>query len=112
VPDASAVPVNRNLLTNFGQVTMADCEQYARTYVTLQTRDAQNSMFLYQFLHDSLTEDAKAIMECNVPLHSINDIPVGAMFLKILVGKASIDTKAKVLLLREQVSSLYVKMGE
>jgi hypothetical protein len=112
VPDASAVPVNRNLLSNFGQVTVADCTRDARTYVGQQTRNAQNSMFLYQFLHDSLTDDAKAIMVSNVALYSINDVPAGAIFLKLLVGKASIDTKAKVLLLREQVATLYVKMGE
>jgi hypothetical protein len=44
--------------------------------------------------------------------HSIAKIPIGILYLKILIGKASIDTKAKVLLLREQVSNLHIKMGD
>jgi hypothetical protein len=112
VPDSSVPPIPRNLLTNFGQVTLADCNAHATTYYATQTRDAQNSMFLYQFLHESLTEEAKAIMVSNLALYSINDVPVGILYLKLLIGKASIDTKAKVLLLREQIANLHTKMGE
>lgn len=39
-------------------------------------------------------------------------MPSGPCFLKIIIGKASIDTKAKVLLLRETISNLHVKMNE
>jgi hypothetical protein len=112
VPDSSVPPVARNLLTNFGQVTLANCTAHATTYYATQTRNAQNSMFLYQFLHESLTEDAKAIMVSNLALYSIADVPIGILYLKLLIGKSSIDTKAKVLLLREQVSNLHIKMGE
>jgi hypothetical protein len=112
VPDNHVPPIQRNVLTNFGQVTLDDCHRHALTYHGTQTRDAQNSMFLYQFLHDSLSEDAKAIMVSNVTMYSIEGVPVGLLFLKLLIGKASIDTNAKVLLLREQVSSLHIKMRE
>jgi hypothetical protein len=112
VPDSSAPPVMRNLLTNFGQLTVANCTAHATTYYATQTRTAQNSIFLYQFLHESLTDDAKAIMVANLALYSIADVPIGILYLKLLIGKASIDTKAKVLLLREQISSLHTKMSD
>jgi hypothetical protein len=57
-----------------------------------------------------MTDDAKATMVSNVALYSLNDVPVGAHFLMILVGKSSIDTKARVLLLCEKVATLYVEM--
>jgi hypothetical protein len=112
VPDNLVPPVPRSVLTNFGQVTLDDCHRHALTYHGTQTRNAQNSMFLYQFLHESLTEEAKAIMVSNISMYSIDGVPVGLLFLKMLIGKSSIDTNAKVLLLREQVSSLHLKMKE
>jgi hypothetical protein len=112
VPDASVPPVPRNLLINFGQLTLENCRAHATTYYNTQTRNAQNSMFLYQFLHESLTEEAKAVMVSNLALYSITDIPIGILYLKLIIGKASIDTKAKVLLLREQVANLHVKIGD
>jgi hypothetical protein len=112
VPDAAAVPVQRNLLTNFGQVSLEDCSRHARTYYNQPNRNTQNSMFLYQFLCDSVTEEAKATMISNSTLYSLGDTPVWSMFLKVLIGKSSIDTKAKVLLLREQVANLYVKISD
>jgi hypothetical protein len=108
VPDSAAVA--RNMLTNFGQVTVQNCIDHATTYYQTQTRNAQNSMFLYQFLHESLTADAKAIMVSSLATYSLTDVPIGIIYLKILIGKSSIDTKAKVLLMREQVSNLHMKM--
>jgi hypothetical protein len=51
-------------------------------------------------------------MVSNLALYSINDVPVGILYLELLIGKASIDTKAKVLLLHEQIANLHIKMVE
>jgi hypothetical protein len=110
VPDGNAV--NRNLITNYGQLTLDNVTAHAINYVNQQNRDAQNSMLLYKYLLDSLTEEAKLIMVTMANQYHHNDLPVGALFLKSIIGRSSIDTKAKVLLLRESVSHLYMKMGE
>jgi hypothetical protein len=110
VPDDNAV--NRDLVTNYGQLTLANVSNHAAGYINLPIRDAQNSMMLYKYLLDSLSEDAKLVMVTMAHLYHINNIPVGSMFLKAIIGRASINTKAKVLLLRESVSHLYMKMVE
>jgi hypothetical protein len=82
------------------------------THYGTQKINAQNSIFLCQFLHQSLTDDAKAVMVSNLALYSISNVPVGILYFKLLIAKASIVTKAKVLLLCEQMSNLHIKMGE
>jgi hypothetical protein len=112
IPDGNAV--NRNLVTNYGQLTLANINIHAIAYIDTQTRNAQNSMMLYLYLLNSLTEDAKLVMiTMETQYHAgANNLPVGPLFLKSIVGRASIDTRAKISLLRESVSHLYMKMIE
>ena len=44
----------RNLLTHYGQVTLSNCTDHGISYVSTQTRDAQNNDMLFYFLVDSL----------------------------------------------------------
>jgi hypothetical protein len=85
---------------------------YAIAYINLPTRDAQNSMLLYKYLLESLTEDAKLVTVTMSHQYHHNNLPVGSLFLKSIIGRSSIDTKAKVLLLRESISHLYMKLIE
>jgi hypothetical protein len=112
IPDADGII--RNLITNYGQLTLANVNDHAAAYINTQTRNAQNSMMMYQYLLNSLTEEAKLVMITMESQYQAgaNNLPVGALFLKTIVGRASIDTKAKILLLRESVSHLYMKMIE
>jgi hypothetical protein len=110
VPDANAV--GRNLTTNYGQVTREQVQAHATTYIGVPNRHAQNAMMLYKFLMNSLTDDAKLTMLTMKEQYHVNNVPDGIMLLKAIVGRASIDTKAKVLLLRESISHLYIKMTE
>jgi hypothetical protein len=104
--------IHRDLVTNYGQLTLAHVSAHAIAYITLQTRDAQNSMLMYKYLLNSLTEDAKLVMVTMAHQYHALDMPSGPLFLKAIIGRSSIDTKAKVLLLRESVSHLHLKMIE
>jgi hypothetical protein len=108
IPDDAAV--NRNLITNYGQVTIANVRAHAITYITTPTRNAQNSMMLYLYLLNSLTEESKMTMITVHDQYHELGLPSGPMFLKSIIGRASIDSKAKILSLRQEVSQLYVKM--
>jgi hypothetical protein len=108
IPDTAGV--NRNLLTQYGQLTPTNCTNHARTYIGQQTRAAQNSMMFYQCLVNSLTEEASLSVMSNCSPFTIDETPSGTCFLKTIIGKASVDTRQKVLLLRETVSNLHVKM--
>jgi hypothetical protein len=91
---------------------MANVLAHANTYIGLPIRNAQNAMMLYKFLIDSLNDDARLTMLTLKEQYHVNDVPDGILLLKSIIGRASIDTKAKVLLLRESISHLYVKIND
>lgn len=111
IPDTAGV--NRNLLTDYGRVTMANCKAHATTYIANQVRDAQNSLMLYQFLVGSLTVAAglRLKSKTSAPFTVLNH-PSGTCFLKIIIGKASVDTMATVLILQQSLVTLDQKMIE
>jgi hypothetical protein len=110
IPDSSGT--TRDLSTNYGQLTITECQNHATTYVTRNERRAQDSMMMYQYLSNSLTEEATTMILSNKSSYYVNELPSGLCFLKTIIGRASIDTKARVMLLRETVANLHVKINE
>lgn len=110
IPDAAGIL--RNLITNYGQLDMQECLAFAQVVIAEQTRRAQNDMMMFQFVSNSLTSEARLKMVSNPSLYTVADTPSGLLFLKVLIGRSSIDTKAKTLLLRTEISSLPHKMIE
>jgi hypothetical protein len=110
IPDTAGTV--RNLITNYGQLTIDNCKTHAMTYIAAQNRRAQDSMMMFQCLSSSLTEEANVMMLSNPEAYTVNSTPSGPCFLKALIGKASIDSNAKVFLLRETLANLHIKMNE
>jgi hypothetical protein len=110
IPDSDGIP--RNLMTNYGQLTIQDCKTHAATYVNAHSRDAQNSIMLYHCVAHTLDEEASGIALSNPSEFTVDGQPSGVCFLKAVIGRATIDTRAKVRLLRATVSNLPVKIDE
>jgi hypothetical protein len=77
VPDSSPTPVPRNLITNFGMVSLENCQAHATTHVNATTRMAQDSMMLYFFILDSLTESAKLLVITEKESYTVANKPSG-----------------------------------
>ena len=91
---------------------MDNCRAYATGHVGLatatanNTRLSQDSMMLYQFLLNSLSDSAQLAMLSDKELYYLNDFPSGVCFLKAIIGRSSIDTNAKVTMLRKRIAKL------
>jgi hypothetical protein len=107
----------RNLLDCYGLVTIENCRVHADQHVGIpagspagtaaaDTRTAQDSMMLYQFLLNSLTDAAKLTILSDKDLYYVNGHPSGVCFLKVIIGRSSIDTNAKISLLRKKIARL------
>lgn len=112
VPDDTAVV--RNLISNFGQLSLANCRAHVLSFVNLQGRNAQNDVMLYFLLVNTMTESARtSTMKPESDYTNVvgtEEVHSGIMLLKVIIGKSTVDTKAKVLLLRQEVASLSYKM--
>jgi hypothetical protein len=63
-------------------------------------------MMLYQFLLNSLTEQANLTMLSDQETFTVAGQPDGVVFLKLIIGRTSIDTNAKVNMIRENIANL------
>jgi hypothetical protein len=80
IPDGTGTV--RDLSTNYGQLTLANCQAHAATYVTRNERRAQDSMMMYQFLLNSLNEEATTTVLSNKTSYYVSELPSGPCFLK------------------------------
>jgi hypothetical protein len=69
-------------------------------------------MMMYHCISDSLTSDFKAELMAEADLYTILGYSEGLCFLKLLVGKAQVDTLTTVNMLRASITNLRFKMVE
>ena len=112
IPDSSGIL--RNLVVNYGLLTINDCVAHATQQLApgQEARSAQDSDMLYQFLTDSLTDEAKIRVGTTPHLYTVGPRMSGACYLKVIIGKSMIDTDATINTLRIQISNLSTKMVE
>jgi hypothetical protein len=104
-------------LDSYGHVTTENCRAHANGHVSVpaglaagtaaaNTRIAQDSMMLYQSLNNSLTDTARLDILADKDLYNVNGHPSGVCFLKVVIGRSSIDTNAKLGILRKKIARL------
>ena len=111
VLDSSVPPVGRDLVSEFGMVSLANVTTHAQVYIGQPTRAAQNSSQLYECLTRSLTEEAKMRAISNRSQYIVTGTPDGPLFLKTLIMLSHIDTRATSAHIRKNLSSLDTYMS-
>ena len=111
VLDSSVPPVGRDLVSEFGMVSLANVTTHAQVYIGQPTRAAQNSSQLYECLTRSLTEEAKMRAINNRSQYIVTGTPDGPLFLKTLIMLSHIDTRATSAHIRKNLSSLDTYMS-
>lgn len=110
VPDAAGT--NRNFLSTYGTITMAECNAHAVVYMTARDRAAQNAQMIYHCVVDSLTTEMQATLMAEQEFYEVDGYSDGLCFLKLLISKAQVDTIGTINMLRTAISKLPVKMVE
>jgi hypothetical protein len=115
VPDSNGVP--RSLITEYGMVTQDDCFNHTQTYVEQQTRQGQHSLMIYILAYGSLTKEARDIVSLYANQYIVlqqdgYDIGVGACLLKVIIGKAVVDSIASEATIFMAIRNLPKKMKE
>jgi len=111
VPDDQNI--GRNLITEYGRVSMANVIAHATTHVHTQTRDAQNSAQLFTCIYDSLSLEALLKVSTDSSTYRLASpnaptyvVASGAAFLKLLITRCTVDTRSTVATIRRTLSAL------
>jgi hypothetical protein len=82
------------------------------TYLLVKGRPAQDSQMMVNCLVDSLTTEAKADLFMEADKYTISGYPDSVCLLKVLIGKAQVETIAMVSMLCSMINKLPVKIVE
>ena len=111
-----ANPVLRNLITDHGRITLDAVNAHSMTYIAQQNRQAQNNYQLYLCLTKSLDEETKKRMANEHHRYTITAgnqaFQCGASYLKLLLSKAEVDTRATASHIRRNLAHLSTYMKE
>jgi hypothetical protein len=106
----------RNVITEYGQLSVERIRAYCTTYIHQNTRQAQNNIQMYHCISSSLTKEGRIKILAEQDKYHIgegdNHKPCGPLLFKLLMQKAIIDTRATASLLRENLSSLDTYMAK
>jgi hypothetical protein len=85
---------------------------HATAYIGTATRLTQDSRMMYEFLRDSLTDRAPASLATETAKYMITGTTDGPLYLKTMLIKFYVETKAMNYHLRQQLQRLPTKIAE
>ena len=105
----------KNLIDQYGLLDLEDVMNHAATYENAVNRDAQNSSQMYYFLYASLSEEAKLMIIADYDDYVFEteggtNVCNGPSFLKVIIRNTTVDTRATVFHIRENLNNLEAKM--
>ena len=100
----------RYLVDQYGEIDMQTIREYDNIFIRHQTREAQDSMMLYECLMNSLCKEAKDTITTSKEQYFIGDKPSGSSLLKLIIQESHVDTNATAENIRQKLSSLDVYM--
>ncbi len=92
----------KNLLTNYGEITMEHLTEWEETYLDQECREAQDSVQAYHSLRSSLSKTALDKVNIYSQEYTLGGIPSGPLFFKIIIRETVLDTNATALSLCER----------
>jgi hypothetical protein len=108
-----AVPnATLSLLTQYGQLDLADIEAHARTYHGTQTKAAQDSNMMKIFLDGSLNKTLMLRVLAKKPSYTFGGIENGPAMLRVILQLVGLETSASVAVINALLRTMPAKMTE
>ena len=98
--------VRRNLLDKYGTIELKTVQDYARTFIGLRVRKAQDDRMLFHCLMNTLSKDGKRKITIWRNEYVIGGGYSGICLLKIIIREGHLDTNATTSMIRIKLSNL------
>jgi hypothetical protein len=95
----------KNLITNYGEISIEDLRTWEDTYLNEETREAQDSVQAYLALRHSLSDTGLAKVNVHEQEYMIDGTPSGPLFWKVIVRESHLDTNATALSIRTKLGT-------
>ena len=96
----------KNLLENYGSITVDQVRQHSNVYVNHPTRNAQDSYMLHQAVFKSLDVKILNKIRHKTDEYTINGFVPGELFLRVVIREVYTDTNATLVRIHRQLQDL------
>ena len=86
----------KNLLTEYGTITLEQIRAHEESYITMPSRNAQDTNLLYECIMNSVSSEFKAKLTIWKREYRCLQLPSGNLLLKVLIRECHLDTNATV----------------
>ena len=97
---------NKNLLTQYGQLTWKECHDHVATYINGQTRKVQNNFMLFECLRHTLDTASKDKLAQDASKYLQGTEYDGVSYLFTILSKAEASSRATASAIRKKLSKL------
>jgi hypothetical protein len=104
IPDATAT--NRDIIKEYGRLTIAEITTHVQTYIEGDSRRTQNSAQMLSCIKESLSDAGKLKILSESAKWTVNGKESGVLLFKTIMQKAVVDTRATSSFFRENLTSL------
>ena len=114
VPKGGDLEDPKDLIESYGEVSYEDVRLSVMQYVNTESREAQDSVMLYQCIMSSLTKEAQRQVRIRGKGHpfQVAGHGAGALLLKVVIMVSHVDTRATISSVRTKLSSLDKSMRD
>jgi hypothetical protein len=106
IPDSLTPPINRDLIREYGRLTIAEITDHVTNYINGNSRRTQNSAQMLSCIKESLSDAGKLKILSESDKWKVNGKESGVLLFKIIMQKAVVDTRATSSFFRENLTSL------
>ena len=97
-------------MSRHGKCTIQDLQRETALYLNTNSRKQQNNYQLFVCLTNSVNDITKSILANEDQVYTLSGQPCGVTYLKLLIQKVEVDTRATALHIRRLLTRLDVYM--
>jgi hypothetical protein len=107
ISDDDQVPTLKSLTHEHGQCSLEQVNRESTRYINSNTRKRQNNYQLFVCINQSIDNNTKRVLATEESKYHINGHPCGVTYLKLLLQKAEVDTRATALYIQRNLTQLH-----
>ena len=97
-----------NIINGYGNIPIETVRAYEESYITEESRQAQNTLAMYQCIMNSLSKSGKAKVIINRDEYMVDWYRSGNLLLKVVIRESYLDTNATTSTIRTRLSKVYI----
>jgi len=110
IADEDQAEVIKSMTHEHGQCNLEQVHRESTRYINSNTRKRQNNYQLFVCINQSIDDNTKRVLATEESKYHVNGHPCGISYLKLLLQKAEVDTRATASYIRRNLTQLHTYM--